>query len=134
MIARLVDDAGRQTRSRYEALRRGSLAATAMMLGVVTYVPPVMAAIDLTGTWEGRCRCKDVTSGAEIKPGGTLTMTVTQSVGEVNAFVAWYGPDLVPYRSEAFQGHVQGSRPSPGKGPARSSAARRASAPATPRR
>src|SRR5262249_54254172 len=68
MIAQLVEDAGRHcARGRLMALGRASLAATVMALGVVTYVPPVMAALDLTGTWEGRWTCKDVTSGAETK-------------------------------------------------------------------
>jgi hypothetical protein len=92
------------------------LAAMTLALGVVAYTPTAAAALDLTGTWEGRWTCKDVTSGADAKPGGTLTMMVSQIGGDVQTSVEWFARDGAPYRSETFQGHVQELAAKPGQG------------------
>lgn len=96
--------------------RGRGLGAAVLLLGVVGYAAPATAALDLTGTWEGKWSCKDVTGGVAAKPAGTLVMTVTQSGDDVNAAIAWYRPDLTPYRSERFRGHVQELAAKPGQG------------------
>jgi len=70
-----------------------------------------MAALDLTGTWAGTWACKDVTSGAAQKPGGALTMTVTQSGDDVYAFIDYDGSG-----TSSFQGHVGELTDKPGQG------------------
>lgn len=92
------------------------LAAMMMVLGVAMHAAPAAAAIDLTGTWEGRWTCKDVTSGADTKPGGTLTMRVSQIGGDAQTSVEWFGRDGAPHRSETFAGHVQELAAKPGQG------------------
>jgi cysteine-rich repeat protein len=89
---------------------RGKLAVAVVVLGTVTSTP-VLAALDLTGTWQGKWKCKAVTGGAATKPQGLVTMTVTQSGGNVNALLDWEG-----FGSGAFQGHVQERIDKPGQG------------------
>ena len=79
------------------------LSIAALFLLVSTGVQPARAALDLTGTWQGTWSCKDVQSGVVIKPKNTLTMTVSQSGGDVHAVLFWDG-----YATSAtFTGHVQ---------------------------
>jgi cysteine-rich repeat protein len=81
-----------------------------VVLGMLTSAP-VLAALDLTGTWQGKWKCKAVTGGAATKPQGAVTMMVTQSGGDVNALLDWEG-----FGSGAFQGHVQERIDKPGQG------------------
>jgi hypothetical protein len=81
------------------------------------YTPPALAALDLTGTWQGTITCKDVTSGAATKPGGTITMSVTQGgLGTVSddfaAYVEWGGGS----QARRFLGQVQELTAKPGQG------------------
>jgi hypothetical protein len=87
-----------------------------MVLGAVAFAPSALAALDLTGTWTGKWSCKDVTNGAAMKPGGTVTMTVTQSGGDANAILQWTLKDGSPGGSETYQGHVQEITAKPGQG------------------
>src|SRR5262245_49807797 len=95
---------------------RASLAMAVMVLGTVTSAPPVLAALNLTGTWQGTWKCKDVTGGAAAKPQGTVTMTVTQSGANANAVLAFFMPDLGQVGSSTYQGHVQELTAKPGQG------------------
>jgi hypothetical protein len=87
-----------------------------LVFGAVTYAPPALAALNLTGTWTGTWKCKDVTNGAATKPGGTVTMTITQSGGDANASLQWTLKDGSPGGSETYQGHVQEVAAKPGQG------------------
>jgi hypothetical protein len=95
---------------RKEGLRLARSLAMALVIVAAAYAPPALAALDLTGTWTGTWKCKDVTSGAATKPEGTVTMTITQSGGDVNAFVDWGGSN------DTFQGHIQELTDKPGQG------------------
>ena len=86
-------------------------AATLCVAALIGAAPPAMAAINLTGTWEGTWSCKDVTLGAANKPGGALTMTVTQSGNDVYAFIDYDGSGTA-----SFQGHVGELTDKPGQG------------------
>jgi hypothetical protein len=95
---------------RTNKVRRGRSLAVALVMVAATYASPAQAALDLTGTWEGTWSCKDVTSGAVAKPGGTITMTITQSGSDVNAFFDR------GVSNDGFQGHVQEITAKPGQG------------------
>jgi hypothetical protein len=94
----------------------GRRIAVTLVLVAATYASPALAALDLTGTWAGTWKCKDVTSGAATKPGGTVTMTVTQTGGDANASLQWTLKDGSPAGSETYQGHVQEIAAKPGQG------------------
>ena len=83
-----------------------------LLLTVMFGAPsPALAALDMTGTWEGTVSCKDVTSGAVAKSKGGVTMTVTQVGNAVRAVVAPAGGP-----SRTYQGHVQELVEKPGQG------------------
>jgi len=90
--------------------------ALALVMVTATYASPALAALNLTGTWTGKWSCKDVTNGAATKPGGTVTMTVTQSSADVNANLHRTLADGSDGGSETYQGHVQEITAKPGQG------------------
>jgi cysteine-rich repeat protein len=88
--------------------------ATALLFAVLIGAPAAaLAALDLTGTWAGTWKCKDVTGGAATKPQGTISGTVTQSGSNVNAFFIFNG---VGGGVASYQGHVEELTAKPGQG------------------
>jgi hypothetical protein len=95
---------------------RGRMLAVGLVSLAATYAAPASAALDLTGTWEGKWSCKDVTFGAATKPSGTVTMTVTQSGGNANASLHRTLKDGSDGGTETYQGRVLELVAKPGQG------------------
>ncbi len=96
-------------------LRPAAIRVTAAALSFVAVTAPAssaVAALDLTGTWSGTWKCKDVTNGVLSRTVNTLTMTVTQSGSNVYAVLAWVGRGS----PSSFHGHVDELTDDPGRG------------------
>jgi len=100
--------------------RLGNVGGRTIAVGLAVlasaYAAPARAALDLTGTWEGKWSCKDVTSGAATKPGGTVTMTITHSGGNANASLHRTLKDGSDGGTETYQGGVLELAAKPGQG------------------